>query len=447
MLRKPGEGKRPSYKKAEFVLPEFDLANRCAYFDYQRDRVHARPGRKRKPKPSRRPWRASWRNSQARDVVVKCDRCVRCGSSRLKPKRVHRRHLIDLKYFRTGIGVKRWQPRYQIHEYQCLRCGGAVLPPGVTFNVKSKTIYGHGLMCWCVYQNIVGKQSLRQVESSLRDIFGIELPHGSVYRFRSALASYYHHLYAQILDAILGDEVINIDETPVKLRKTAGYVWILATTDKVYYMFKDSREGEFLKDLLSRFSGVLVSDFFTAYDSIGCRHQKCLIHLMRDINDDLRRHPFDSELRLVAEQFGRVLGDAVSSIDRWGLNKYHLHKHVKQAERMLTKLSQKQFVSEPALKYQKRFEKYGLRMFTFLSEDGVPWNNNNAEHAVHYFAKLRRLTDGTFTEGSIGELLALVSVLQTCKYSGVNPLRFLLSAQDTLSGLSAMAGTRRHKSP
>ena len=86
--------------------------------------------------------------------------------------------------------------------------------------------------------------------------------------------------------------MINIDETPVNLRKTTGYVWVLATHNKVYYVYKESREGAFLKDLLAGFSGVLVSDFFTAYDSLKCRHQKCLVHLMRDINDDLRRHPF-----------------------------------------------------------------------------------------------------------------------------------------------------------
>ena len=124
-------------------------------------------------------------------------------------------------------------------------------------------------MSWCVYHNIVGKQSLLQVERSLRDLFDLDVPYTYVYRFRSAMASYYRPLYDEILEAILRSDVINIDETPVKLRKTKGYVWILATADKVFYLFRETREGGFLKDLLSDFSGVLVSDFFTAYDSIG----------------------------------------------------------------------------------------------------------------------------------------------------------------------------------
>jgi hypothetical protein len=35
-------------------------------------------------------------------------------------------------------------------------------------------------------------------------------------------------------------------------------------------------------------------------------------------------------------------------------------------------------------------EKYSRELFTFLDYDGIPWNNNNAEHAIKYFAKYRR---------------------------------------------------------
>ena len=300
-------------------------------------------------------------------------------------------------------------------------------------------------MCWCVYHNVVCKQSWLQVGRSLDEIFGLRLPSTMVYHFRSILAARYRPLRDEILTAILHEEVINIDETPVNLKKTTGYVWVLATHDKVYYVYKESREGGFLKDLLAGFSGVLVSDVFTAYDSLKCRHQKCLIHLMRDINDDLRRHPFDEELRYVAQKFGTFLLGAVSTIDRWGLRSQHLHKHIKDADRLLRQIHAKSFASEQAVKYQKRFEKYSDSLFTFLRHDNVPWNNNNAEHAVHYFAKVRRFTDGTFTTSSIEELLTMIAVIQTCEYSGINPLQFLLSGETSLASMAK--GKRTHRPP
>ena len=111
---------------------------------------------------------------------------------------------------------------------------------------------------------------------------------------------------------------------------------------------------------------------------------------MRDINDDLRRNPYDEELRSVAEPFAWLLKDIVLTIDRYGLRRLHLHKHVKAAEQLCATIRGSHFASDCALKYQTRFGKYGDRLFTFLHYDGVPWNNNNAEHAVHYFAGPQR---------------------------------------------------------
>ena len=109
----------------------------------------------------------------------------------------------------------------------------------------------------------------------------------------------------------------------------------------------------------------------------------------------------------------------------------------------------KDFSSEIANKYAKRFRKYGARMFTFLDHDGVPWNNNNAEHAIKRFVKYRRDTDGRYSEKTLKEYLILASVFETCEFNSVNVLKFLLSKERTVDGLLRMAGkrVRESKSP
>ena len=82
--------------------------------------------------------------------------------------------------------------------------------------------------------------------------------------------------------------------------KEKGYVWVMTNTDSVYFFYKNSRQGSFLRDMLNRFDGVLVSDFYTAYDSIDVPQQRCLIHLMRDMNEDLLNNPFDDEFKAIA---------------------------------------------------------------------------------------------------------------------------------------------------
>lgn len=84
-------------------------------------------------------------------------------------------------------------------------------------------------------------------------------------------------------------------------------------------------------------------------------------------------------------------------------------------------------------------------MFTFLDHDGVPWNNNNAEHAIRRFAKYRREADGRFTERTLQEYLVLATVFETCEFNNVNVLEFLLLKDTTLEGLFKMAGRRPRK--
>jgi hypothetical protein len=289
--------------------------------------------------------------------------------------------------------------------------------------------YGHGLASWTVYHNVGCGQNVLQIKKGLFDIFKFNFffPKNQLYRSKSALARFYRPAYNRILDNMLNGDILHIDETQVALRGKKGYVWVLANLEGVYFFYRDSREGAFLHDMLKEFSGVLISDFFSAYDSLECPQQKCLVHLLRDLNDDLLRHPFDLEFRAVALRFATLLRKIVGTIDKFGLKRWHLGKHKVDVDDFVNDVVAREFVSEAAQKFQARLSKSEGKLFTFLDYDGVPWNNTNAEHAIKCFAKYRRFADGRFTEASIKEYLVLLSVYQTCEYRGVKFLDFLLS--------------------
>jgi len=219
----------------------------------------------------------------------------------------------------------------------------------------------------------------------------------------------------------------------------------MTTMDKVYYFYKPSREAAFLQEMLAKFSGVLISDFYTAYDSLKCEQQKCLVHLVRDIDDDVLKNPLDVELKGIAQELGTLLRAVIETVDSYGLKSRYLRKHKRSVVRFLEAVASANFLSPLANKYKKRFQKSGEKMFTFLDHDGVPWNNNNAEHAIKRFAKYRRDADGRFTERSLEEYLVLATVLETCDFNNLNVLKFLLAKEATLEGLFRMAGRKaRH---
>jgi hypothetical protein len=57
----------------------------------------------------------------------------------------------------------------------------------------------------------------------------------------------------------------------------------------------------------------------------------------------------------------------------------------------------------------------------------VPWNNNNAEHAVKAFAMLRHVIGGTTTDRGLRDYLVLLSICETCKFKNVDFLDFMRS--------------------
>src|SRR5262249_53395690 len=129
-----------------------------------------------------------------------------------------------------------------------------------------------------------------------------------------------------------------------------------------------------------------------------------------------------------------LLKTIVATVDRFGLKKRHLQRHKVAAERFLDRVIKTDPQTEAAVGYKSRFERNKDTLFTFLDHDGVPRNNNNAEHAIKAFVRLRRTIGGTSTAKGIEEYLILLSVSETCKAKGFDVLDFFLSeTQDALT--------------
>jgi len=211
--------------------------------------------------------------------------------------------------------------------------------------------------------------------------------------------------------------------------------------EEVAYFFTPTREGNTIQELLKTFSGVLVSYFYAAYDAIDCPQQKCLIHFIRDLNSAILEHPFDEGLKQLATNFTGVVKPIIETVDRRGLKKRFLSKFRNSVDRFYKGLVDDD-AGQAAGKLVDRLQKNRNKMFTFLDFDDVPWNNNNAEHAVKAFALLRRVIDGLTTEKSLRDTLVLLSVCETCKCKNVDFLDFLRSGSKDIDDF-AMSRRKR----
>jgi predicted RecB family nuclease len=410
-----------------FFFPDFDYINKCAYFDYQREKVFLRTNdRLRKLDALNRKQRGHKPKKKINQrIVIRAAKCPFCKSTEVIrfEDSIHVKAAYDLKITRTGVASRLIECATALH--QCQDCTRSFLPT----RYKRRDKHFHALKSWAIYQHVVHRVSFQNLESMFEECFDLRICYQELHMIKSLMARRYQATYRGILQKIVSGDLIHADETHANLQKGKGYVWVLTNLEEVIFFFKPSREGEFLHELLKGFKGVLVSDFFSAYESIPCEQQKCLIHLIRDLNQDLKTNPYDEEYKELVREFGQLLRSIISTIDRFGLTKLHLNKHVDEVNRFFKTLAGRSYGSELAESYQSRLTKNQVTLFTFLRHDGVPWNNNNAEHAIRSYANYRNITDGKMTATGLSDYLVLLSIYQTCKYKGVSFLRFLLSQE------------------
>ena len=259
---------------------------------------------------------------------------------------------------------------------------------------------------------------------------------GTTSNFKEEAAEKYQLTYNTLIKGLTSGPLLHVDETRISMKTGNGFVWVFANMQQVVYIYNETREATILHTLLKDFTGVLVSDFYPAYEGVQCSQQKCLIHLIRDLNDDLLKHPFDEELKWLTRAFAELLRPMVETIDRHGLQSRFLKQHLSAVEKFYKRLQKLTPRSEVATKCKQRFEKNRDTLFTFLKHDGVPWNNNNAEHAVKAFATLRHVIKGVTSEAGLRDYLVLLSICETCNYQGLDFLDFLRSGETDIAAFA-----------
>jgi predicted RecB family nuclease len=392
----------------------------------ERDAEEGTPGKPGAPKGHQ---------AYQRIIPAKAGRTVTLPSKRSCPRKhgrlttedgqVAERTVIDLVFTRNGC--RKAITRYTAKRGYCPRCDLHYLPPSLDRLCKYQ--FGHGFQAWTVYQRVVLRLPYRIITQVMEHLFGVGLSSGTVMRFLKYLADSYAPTEAAILQAILKSDFVHVDETKISIQGVDHYVWVFTDGKHVLFRMTETREADIVREVLAGYQGVLVSDFYPGYDSMPCRQQKCLVHLIRDINDDLWKAPFDRELEAFAVEVQALLVPILEAVNRYGLKAWHLRKFGRNVERFYQKnVTGREYRSEAAETYRKRFDRYRESLFTFLDQDGIPWNNNMAERAIRQLAVQRKIS-GRFYKRVAPQYLRLLAISQTCRFQEKSFLKFLLSKE------------------
>jgi predicted RecB family nuclease len=333
--------------------------------------------------------------------------------------------LIDLHF--TKSGCRKTVTNYVGKKGYCHKCNKYYDPRGI--EQFGGQLFGHALQVWVIYQRLILRLPYRVIIQVLEDMFGERASLGTMINFVKYVSRYYAPTERLLIQRLLHSPFIHADETRISIQGTDYYVWVFTDGRHVVFKMTATREATIVHEFLKHYEGILISDFYAGYDAVPCRQQKCLVHLIRDLNDDLWSNPFNVEFEAFVFEVQNLLMPLFVAVETYGLKRRHLQKFHPVIERFYQKhIIDRTYTSEILIKYQKRLQRYRDSLFTFLDQDGIPWQNNMAERALRHLAVQRKIS-GSFFEQVTHHFLLLLGMAQSCRFQDKSFLKFLLSKE------------------
>jgi transposase len=392
------------------------------------------PGLKRSPAPER-PARecrrrgrgyARRRQPPTREVRHALEQCPDCQTRLSGGTVVHRRQVLEVPLVPVEVVEHVYLAR------RCPCCQRAVRPAvELSGVVVGQSRLGVRLVGLIATLREVGRLPLRTIQALLGDLYGLELSEGGLVGALRQVERRGAGFVETIQTAIRGSPVVHADESGWREDGRNGYVWTFSTPTERYCVRRGRGKVVVDEVLGEDFSGVLVSDFYAAYDHYPGLKQRCWAHLLREIKDLESQHARDPTLRGWAAAVRDVYRRATAACP---LPRYR-HQQQRAYEQELQALGQpyRQLESAPQAGLCRRIEKYLTELFVFVADPQVPATNNAAERSLRPLVVARKVSGGSRSAAGSTIKMVLASLVGTWRARSLNPFteccRLLSTAQ------------------
>jgi transposase len=242
--------------------------------------------------------------------------------------------------------------------------------------------------------------------------------------------------YEQIWDACFDAAVLNADETGWHLNGALVWLWCFCTPKETFYAIEPSRGHATLEKFFAEeFGGILVTDFWRAYDAVDARmNQKCWAHLLRELRavEDRPNDARDDWLEF-AKPLRRIFTDAVTLNAAANMPSSERDSKVCRLYTRLTDLAVASWVHPDAARLAKRLLKDRDSLLTFAEFPHVPATNNAAEREIRPAVVMRKVSYGSASEQGTATRAVLMSIYRTLKKRGLDPLAETRKALELLA--------------
>jgi len=377
------------------------------------------PTSKRRGRPGARPGHIGSRRPTP-DQVDRCEEhrlevCPCCGGPLQRCQRVRKRIIEDIP-----AEVQTEVVEHTIHRDYCPACKKHVEP--VVPDALPNATVGHRLVAMTSWLHYGLGLSIDQIRSILSGHLRTGLTAGGLVAAWQRTADLFMPWYEQIARDAKASAVLHADETGWRVDGRTHWLWCFANPQSCFYMIDRSRGGPALEKFFTEtFNGVLVRDFWAAYDALDVsEHQCCLVHLLRELEKvDLTNT--SAAWKAFAKQLRRLIRDGIRLRKRPDFEPEKYRRRIERIDARLMALAQGTQADPDAGRLAARLLKYCDSLFTFLDHPDVPFENNLAERMIRPAVLIRKNSQSNRSQKGAATQAVLMSIYRTLKLRDHDP--------------------------
>jgi len=309
-------------------------------------------------------------------------------------------------------------------------------------DVSGSTQYGasvRGIVTYLSKYQLIPSERLSQM---MEDIFNYPLSEGTVDNIKNESAESLHSFEEKMKEAIQEEKIINVDETPVQVNGTKGYMHVACNEALTYIAYQAKRGMEAVMNIgvLDKFKGILIHDCFSMYFNYGSSHGICNAHLSRELKfiEEQYKYNWATEAKnLLWEAYDIVQmskADGIRYFDSADCDELSAEfesilqrgrTEMKSLIQAVPTKGKKRGKQHPALNLCNRMLRLKKEILLFLYDHDVPFTNNEAERDLRMTKVQVKVSGGFRTEEGARGYALLRSYIQTMKKQGLGILEGL----------------------
>jgi len=325
----------------------------------------------------------------------------------------------------------------------CPYCGAknqALFPEEVT----KTTQYGNRIKSLSVYLMQYQLLPYDRTAELLSDFFSSPISEASLYNWNEKAYQVLEKSEQTISAQLQQSPVMNVDETSVFCQNKLHWLHVASTPNLTYYGIHAKRGKEAIDDLdiLPRYKGTAVHDFWKPYLQYTCGHAFCNAHIMRELT-----YAFEQKNQIWANELTTLLLEINEQVEQHKYSKsslsqndldrfyYRYNALLEIGFRLNPNPSVQDLPKKRGRPRQSkvknlldRLRDYCPQVLSFMYNAGVPFTNNLAERDLR-MTKVKQKISGTFRslEGALF-FCRIKGYISTVKKNHQKVLDALLSA-------------------